>query len=109
VTCLSIIDDGGPSRVVANPIFAFGPVQVGAEMAFEVLETNASELEKILGQTRLFYIDKIVGVFRARLQSLEQCSSRHEGLALLRDSPTLRCVLVVGYPDLIELRVTELS
>ena len=97
MACLSIIRDGGPATVAANPIFPLDPVIIrgGAEIRFEVFEVNAGELKSLVGAHRCFYIDETSGVFWARLNRLERCVSTHRGLALLRDKPTLQGVLVV--------------
>ena len=97
MTCLSVLHDGGPVIVAANPIFPLDPVTVrgGAEIRFEVFEVDAGKLKSLVGAHRCFYIDQKTGVFWARLNSLERCVSTHPGLALLRDKPTLRGVLIV--------------
>jgi hypothetical protein len=84
MACLSIIRDGGPTTVAANPIFPLDPVIIrgGAEIRFEVFEVNAGELKSLVGAHRCFYIDETSGVFWARLNRLEPCVSTHlEGQA----------------------------
>ena len=97
MACLSIIRDGGPSTVAANPIFPLDPIdrRGDAEFWFEVLEAAAAELKTLVGEHRCFYIDSTGEVFWAKLRSLEPCVSSHQGLALLRDKPTLRGILVI--------------
>jgi hypothetical protein len=48
MACLSIIRDGGPTTVAANPIFPLDPVIIrgGAEIRFEVFEVNARRVEE---------------------------------------------------------------
>ena len=97
MACLSIIHDGGPATVAANPIFSLDPIDPrgDAEFRFEVFEADAAELKTLVGEYRCFYIDSTDGVFWARLKSLEPCVSSHQGLALLRDKPILRGILVI--------------
>ena len=95
MACLSIVRESGPTTVAANPIFLLDPMssKSGVEVAFEVFEADGGELKSLIGEHRCFYIDDNVGVFWARLKSLEPCVSTHPGLALLRNTPTLRGVL----------------
>ena len=97
MACLSIIRDGGPAMVAANPIFPLDPIDPrgDAEIRFEVFEADADESLQLVGEHRCFYIDSADGVFWAKLKSLEPCVSSHQGLALLRDKPTLRGILVI--------------
>ena len=97
MACLSILRERGPTTVAANPIFPLDALNVRGEgeFRFEVLDAAASQLKAIVGMHRCFYIDETSGVFWAQLRSLEPCVSTHPGLALLRDKPTLRGVLVV--------------
>ena len=97
MACLSILADGCPPTSAANPIFLLDALNIrgGGEFRFEVLDAVASQQKAIVGMHQCFYIDETSGVFWAQLRSLEPCVSTHPGLALLRDKPTLRGVLVV--------------
>ena len=97
MTCLSILRERGPATVAANPIWPLDALNIrgGGEFRFEVFDVDASQLKAIIGAHRCFYINETSGTFWARLQSLDPCVSTHPGLALLRDKPTLRGVLVV--------------
>jgi len=97
MVCLSILRERGHTTVAANPIFPLDALNVRGEkeIRFEVFDADANELKAIVGTHQCFYIDETSGVFWARLRSLEPCVSTHPGLALLRDKPTLRGVLVV--------------
>lgn len=97
MACLSIVREHGHMTVAANPIFLLGPMtsQLGAEVAFEVLDSDGAELKALVGEYRCFYIDDSVGVFWAKLTSLEPCVSTHPGLALLGNRLTLHGVFVI--------------
>jgi hypothetical protein len=96
MTCLSILPDDSPATVAANPIFPLEPfaIRTSAEIKFEVFEADAAELKTLVGEYRCFYIDGAGGTFWAQLKTLERCVSTHPGLAMLRDKPTLRGVLL---------------
>jgi hypothetical protein len=97
MACLSIIRDGGPATIAANPIFLLDPIDPrgDTEFRFEVFEADAGDLKSLVGDHRCFYIDSTSEVFWAKLKSLEPCMSSHRGLAQLRDKPTLRGVLMI--------------
>ena len=97
MACLSIVREHGPVTVAANPIFLLDAVTStpGSEVAFEVFDDAAGHLKILVGQHRCFYIDDEVGVFWARLESLNPCGSTHPGLALLKHKPTLRGLFVI--------------
>lgn len=97
MACLSIIRERGPTTIAADPIFPLDALNVrgGGEFSFEVFDVDDCELKAFIGEHRCFFIDDTSGTFWARLQSLEPCVSTHPALALMRDRPTLRAVLVI--------------
>ena len=96
MSCLSVVRDGGPPVVVANPIYLFSPIEVrnGAEVTFEVLAADASSSKDLIGQIRYYYLVP-PGLFWARLKTLDECQSTHPGLALLRNKPAFRGVFSI--------------
>ena len=98
MSCLSAIEDLGGKAiaiVVVNPIFPTSQIEGlsnGSEVVFEVLEIDADGLA--VGDTKYYTIDG-AKPFWGKVKLLELCRSTHPELALLRQQPTLRCVLEV--------------
>jgi hypothetical protein len=97
MSCLSVIEDRSKmiATVVANPIFLTSPIeglQNGSKIVFEIFEIDAGGL--IVSETKYYTIDGRQP-FWGKVKLLEPCESTHPGLALLRDKPTLRCVLEI--------------
>ena len=96
MSALSIFEsDRQTIAVVTNPIFLTSDLRMmrGAEVTFEVFETDANRLENFVGTTQLYYLDG--RLFWAALKSLEPSQGTHPGLSLLRDKPTLRGVFLM--------------
>lgn len=100
MSCLSVQDHDGMFTICANPIFTLTDVDLrtGAKIIFEVLESNASRLKKIVGQRSAFALGSSQPPFIAELASLdtlEPGTSESISLLYMRNRPTLRGVLVV--------------
>jgi hypothetical protein len=89
MTSLSVIENGLPAIVVANPIFPLSTDQT--RITFEILEDDAAALRRLVGRAAFYVIDGVSAA--VRLKSLAACTSTHPGLALMREKPTLRGVL----------------
>ena len=84
------------ATVVAMPIFSTRQqkgLPNGAEIIFEVFRIDAGGLS--VGDTKYYSVDG-GKPFWSRVKSQESCESTHPALSLLRDKPTLRCVLEVS-------------
>lgn len=94
MACLSIREDP-IFAVCANPIFLLGNPswQEGVELTFEVFESDANYLRAQLGKVREYSLGQ--QPFMGRLESLDPCESTHPGLALMRETATLRGVLTI--------------
>lgn len=90
---ISIVTDGQPAKLLANPIYVTSRTQDRVE--FEVLEVDASALHRFVGTPQLLAIDEIT--LWGQLLSLEPCASTAAGLAMLRDRPALQGTLRI-YP-----------
>ena len=101
MSALSIVRDGQKVvATIANPIFLTSPIRVerGAQLTFEVFETDAAILKDLVGTKQLYYLDH--ELYWAELISLELGESTHPSLALLRDKATLRGVFsILGEAD----------
>jgi hypothetical protein len=89
MTSLSLIENGLPAFVVANPIFPLSTDQTS--ITFEVFEDDAVALHPLVGRAAFYVVDGLY--VSARLKSLTRCTSTHPALSLMRDKPTLRGVL----------------
>jgi hypothetical protein len=98
MTTISIVRDGGQATNLASvfPVNELIPDRAG-EFVFEILERDGKGLERYFGQKHLLSLDG-GQVFWGELMSLTPCASTVPGLALMRDRPTLRGVLLV-HPD----------
>jgi hypothetical protein len=96
MACLSIVGQGRPVVVVANPVFVTSPEDSrdSTDLTFEVLEEDAAALGSLIGKAQ-FYILNSANPFWGQLRTLEPCESIHPGLAHLRHKTTLRGVLTV--------------
>lgn len=100
MTSLSIVEereDGRPiARVIAAPLFPISPLvfDPGATVIFELFESDSSALARRVGEVCLYAIASDAK-FWAKLISLEPCISTHEGLAHMRNRPTLRATFEV--------------
>ena len=81
----------------ANPVYLIEPADVrdGGRITFEVLETDASYLKRLIGKTETFGLDPQQLPFSARLIALEACKSTVDALSLLRHKPAMRAVLSI--------------
>jgi hypothetical protein len=94
MACLSI-REGRIFVVCANPIFLFGNPdwQEGAALTFEVFESDATYLRAQLSRVQEYALGQ--QPFLGQLESLELCESTHPGLALMRETRTLRGILTI--------------
>jgi len=98
MACLSMLNEesgSGSFVVCANPIFVLAEPQwqEGAELTFEVLESDVGSLLSQTGTLKEYALDG--QPFWGKLTTLERCVSTHQGLALLRDKPALRGALTI--------------
>jgi hypothetical protein len=100
---LSVLSEDGMMVICASPIYLTSAIEYrpGAKLMFEVLEADATSLKRLVGKTETFGMDPTQLPFTAQLTNLESCTSTVEALALLRDRPAMRGVLVIrGLVDL---------
>ncbi|MGH6677360.1 MAG: hypothetical protein ACREDL_00085 [Bradyrhizobium sp.] len=100
MSALSIVKPGCKAvPLLANPIFLTSPLRTenGAEMTFEVFDSDAAGLKEVVGTRQLYHLDG--ELFWADLKSLQPCQSTHPALSLLRDKPTLRGVFSLHGDD----------
>jgi len=81
----------------ASPIFLTSEANYssGAKITFEVLESDAGFLKKLVGKVETFGFDTSRPPFRAELTSLDSCTSTVIALSMMRDRPTMRGVFTV--------------
>ena len=81
----------------ANPIYLTSEpdYSTGARITFEVLESDAGSLKRLVGKVETFGFDPKVPPFRAELTSLETCTSTVQALSLMRATPAMRGVFTV--------------
>jgi sulfur transfer protein SufE len=81
----------------ANPIYLTSEADYssGAKITFEVLESDAAVLKRLVGTVETFGFDTTRPPFRAELTSLDPCTSTALALSLMRDRPAMRGVFTV--------------
>jgi hypothetical protein len=81
----------------ANPIYLTSEPDYssGAKITFEVLESDAGSLKRLVGKVETFGFDTTRPPFRAELTSLEPCTSTVVALSLMRDRLAMRGVFTV--------------
>jgi predicted transcriptional regulator len=91
------IDRDGMMVGCANPIYLTSDpdYRTGAKITFEVLESDAGFLKRLVGKVETFGFDPKVSPFRAEVTSLEPCTSTVLALSLMRHKPAMRGVLTV--------------
>ncbi len=91
------IDRGGMMVGCGNPIYLTSEPDYGsrAQITFEVLESDAGSLKRLVGKVETFGFDTTRPPFRAELTSLEPCTSTVVALSLMRDRPAMRGVFIV--------------
>lgn len=93
-----MLNDEGIAFGGANPIYLASELDLrkGAQIEFEVLEADASQLKKLVGKKGTFGIDAATsGMFVGELTSLESRTSTVQALLFLRDKPAMRGVITV--------------
>lgn len=94
MACLSVRHQDGPFVVCASPVFLMSDPD-SSILTLELSENASTDLRSRLGTIEQYVLDGRKGPFFGQLISIEPCESRHPGLALLRDEPTMRAVLTV--------------
>jgi hypothetical protein len=91
------IDRGGMMVGCANPIYLTSEPDYGsgAKITFEVLESDAGSLKRLVGKVETFGFDATRPPFRGELTSLDPCTSTVVALSLMRDRPAMRGVFIV--------------
>jgi hypothetical protein len=94
MACLSIRHEDGLFIICARPIFLMSDPDSDI-LTLELSEDASADLRSRLGKIEQYVLDGRKGPFFGQLTSIKPCESRHPGLALLRDEPTMRAVLTV--------------
>jgi hypothetical protein len=86
MSALSIIRDGRPATLVANPLYLTSPfsTQQGARVTFEILEADTGGLKRLVGTKQLYYLEN--ELFWGQLDSLEPCEATHPTLSTVTHS-----------------------
>ena len=91
------IDRDGMMVGCANPIYLTSEPDYssGAKITFEVLESDAGSLKRLVGKVETFGFDTTRPPFRAELTNLDPCTSTVLALSLMRNTPAMRGVFTV--------------
>jgi hypothetical protein len=97
MAALSVQNESGVFVGCASPIYLASQVDMrkGAKLIFEVLEADASILKQMVRQVATFGLGTDQPPFVAEVTSVVGCASTASGLEMLRDRPTVRCVLTI--------------
>ena|SRR2546426_7720281 len=97
---LSVLHKDGIFVGCASPVFLTSELDIrkGANLTLEILEADASSLKRMIGKVETFGLGNDQPPFVAEVTSIAPCTSTASGLALLRDRPTMRCVLTIHGP-----------
>ena len=91
------IEKDGMMVGCANPIYLTSEpdYSAGAEITFEVLESDAGVSKRLVGKVETFGFDATRPPFRAELTSLDPCTSTVDALSLMRHRPAMRGTFTV--------------